>query len=220
MSATPNDMARFAKNHFREEEYFSLNVKSGILRSSSGTRMLGIPEDLILGLHAGLVEETGEASGIVLYTCGKWWGQKFWKRHGLELRKFYGVDLADVPLHFQQQIMRRVFSLYGWGLPDTNFDLCERGFVEVTVQNAAYSDIVGNLGRTADHLLAGILAAGFSDLAGRELDATEIACRSKGDATCAFLVGMKARVNIAEAWMQRGRSRADIVSAVSAGELV
>lgn len=219
MTVSPNDLGRFAKNHFREDEYFSLNVKSGILRSSSGTRMLGIPEELILGLHAGLAEETGDASAIVLYSCGKWWGQKFWKRHGLELRKFYGVDLADVPLQLQQQIMRRVFALYGWGLVETSFDLSERGFVEVTVQNAVYSDIVGNLGRTADHMLAGILAAGFSDLAGRDLDAVEIACRSKGDSTCAFLIGMKSRVNVAEAWMGRGRTRTEIVRAILDGEL-
>lgn len=220
MSSPGMDLERFAKNPYREADYFSLNVKSGIVRNPIGTRMLGLPEELIIGLHAGLQEETGEAAGVVLYTCGRWWGQRFWKRHGVELRKFYGCDLADVPLHVQAHVMRRVFALYGWGLVETSFDLSERGFVEVTLANAAYSDIVGNVGRTADHLLAGVLASGFSELAGRDLEASEVACRSKGDTTCAFVVGIKARVAVVEAWVAQGKSRADILAAISNGELV
>jgi predicted hydrocarbon binding protein len=219
MTELNGSLERFARNPFREEHYFALNVKSGIIRSPTGTRMLGLPEELFVGLHAGLREETGEAAGVVLYTCGKWWGGRFWKRHSLELRTFYGCDMGDLPLHVQAHVMRRVFSLYGWGLVDTSFELSGRGFVEVTVEHAAYSHIVGNTGRCSDHLLAGVIATGLSELAGRELECAEIGCRSKGDATCSFIVGIKSRVAVAEAWVAQGKSRGDVVAAIAAGEV-
>lgn len=211
-------LRKLAKNHYREDEYFALNVKSGIIRNPAGTRMLGIPADLFAGLHAGLEEETGSASGVVLHACGKWWGERFWKRHAAEVRKFYGTDLTDMSVHVQQKLMRRIFALLGWGLVETNFDLMEKGYLEVVVENAVYSEVVGNLGRTTDHLFAGVLSSIMSDLAGRQLDCIEIACRSKGDASCAFLVGLESRVRVADAWVKQGRTRAQILEQLTSSE--
>lgn len=215
----PDEVAPRARNFYREEDYFSLNVRNGIIRSPIGTRMVGIPEELVMGLHAGLEEETGSAAGVVLYSCGRWWGRQFIKRHGTEIRQFYGMDVGDLPLHFQQQVLRRVWALYGWGVLELDFSLRERGFLEATVDNAMYAEVVGALGRTSDHLIAGVLASIVTDLAGRELECVEIACKSKGDPRCCFLLGLSSRVDVAAAWVKQGRARAEIVDAIAAGEL-
>jgi hypothetical protein len=214
-----DDLTPRARSHYHEEDYFSLNVRNGIIRSPIGTRMLVIPEELVQGLHVALQEETGGASGVVLYACGRWWGRQFVKRHATEVRQFYQVDLGELPLHFQQQLLRRVWAMYGWGLLDMSFDLRDQGFVEVTVQNAMYSETVGNLGRPSDHLIAGVLASIVTELAGRDVECVETACKSKGDPRCHFLVGIQSRVDVVTAWLKQGRTRAQIVDSIAAGEL-
>ncbi len=214
-----DDVSPRARNHYIEEDYFSLNVRSGIIRSPIGTRMVGIPEELIAGLHAGLEEETGAAAGVVLYGCGRWWGKQFVRRHGLEIRHFYGMEAADLPLHFYSQVLRRVWAMYGWGALDMNLDLRGQGFVEFGVQSAMYSDVVGNIGRTSDYIIAGVLASIVSDLSGRELECVEITCRSKGDQRCAFLTGLGSRVDIVSQWVKQGRSRSEIVAAITSNTL-
>jgi predicted hydrocarbon binding protein len=214
-----NDVSPIARNFYVEEDYFSLNVRNGVIRSPIGTRIVGIPEELVAGLHAGLEEETGSASAVVLYTCGKWWGKQFAKRHAQEVRHFYNMDAAELPLHFYQQVLRRVWAMYGWGVLDLCYDYRDKGFITVDVHNAMYSEVVGNIGRTSDFIIAGVLAAVVSDLAGRDLECLEIACKSKGDPKCEFIVGMKGRTDVVAAWMKQGRARAEILSAIAAGEL-
>jgi predicted hydrocarbon binding protein len=215
----PDQVAPRARNHFLEEDYFSLNVRNGIVRSPTGIRMVGIPEELIAGLHAALEDETGSASPVVQYSCGRWWGRQFIRRHAIELRQMYGMELGELPLHFQQQVFRRIWALYGWGAIDVDFGLREKGFVEATVANAIYSDVVGQQNRTTDHLVAGVLGATFSELAGRDLESTEIACRSKGDPRCSFVVGLGSRIEVVSAWVKQGRSRAEVLEALARGEL-
>jgi predicted hydrocarbon binding protein len=216
----PDEVVPRARNFYREEDYFTLNVRSGVVRSPLGTRMVAIPEDLVLGLHLGLEEETGGAAGIVLYQCGKWWGRQFIKRHGTETRHFYQQDHADLPLHFFLQTLRRIWALYGWGRLDLSFELRDKGFVSVSVENAMYSDAVGNVGRTTDYVIAGVLASVVGDLSGRELECAEVSCKSKGDARCEFLVGIKSRVDIVATWVKQGRTRAEILAAIAQGQLV
>jgi predicted hydrocarbon binding protein len=109
--------------------------------------------------------------------------------------------------------------MYGWGVLDVSFALRERGFVDVDVQNAMYSDVVGNIGRTSDFIIAGVLASIVSDLGGRELEAVEVACKSRGDQRCSFIVGLKSRVDVVAQWVKQGRTRAEIHAAVANGEL-
>ncbi len=217
---TRADDVELRKNHYREDDYFSLNVRNGVIRNPLGHRIVALPGELIEGLHRGLEDETASAAPVILYRCGRWWGTQFIRRHGAELRQFYGVDGGELPLHFYLQVLRRVWALYGWGALDIDFGLQERGFLEVRVSSALFSEAVGNIKRTADHLVAGVLGSVLSDLAGQDLECVETACRSKGDTRCAFIIGIKTRVDIVGSWVKQGRSHADIVTALAAGELV
>ena len=214
-----SDLPIFAKNPYREGEYFSLNVRNGVIRSPIGTRMVAIPEDLVLGLAAGLEEECGSATKVVLYACGRSWGQRCMKRLGIETRQFYQRDQAELPLHFHTQVLRRVWALYGWGLLQFDHSTSDKGLLEAIVENAMYSDVVGNVGKTTDHIIAGVLAAILSELAGRELHAVEICCKSKGDARCHFMIGTEARTKILDSWVREGRKRREILDAIARDEL-
>jgi uncharacterized protein len=216
---TVADFASRSKNPYREEHYFTLNVRNGVLRSPLGVRMLAIPEELFQGLHAGLEDECGAAAPVVLYQCGKWWGRQFLKKQTLEVRHFFQEDLTALPIASFLHVMRKVFQLYGWGQLDVSFELRESGFLEARVENAFYSDAVGNVGRTTDDLMAGVLASVLGELAGRELECVETTCRSRGDQRCTFLIGIKPRVEIVSSWLKQGRNHAAIVEAVAKGEI-
>jgi predicted hydrocarbon binding protein len=215
---TVADLAERVKNPYREDEYFNLNVRSGILRGPTGTRLLAVPEELIEGLHKGLEDECGQAAPIVLYQCGKWWGKQFWKRQQVEVRHFFQEEMGELPFAFFLHVLRKVWALYGWGQIDFSFALKDKGFVEVRVAQAMYSDAVGNIGRTSDHIMAGVLASVVSELAGRELECVEVGCRSKGDQRCTFVLGMKARVDPIAAWVKQGVSVQDILARLASGE--
>jgi predicted hydrocarbon binding protein len=216
----PDDVSPRARNHYREDEYFSLNVRSGVVRNPLGTRVVGIPEELIAGLHAGLTEETGGAADIVLYNCGKWWGKQFSVRHNQEMRQFFGKDQGELPMHFYLQVLKRVWALHGWGSVALSFALQEQGFIEVAVEQAMYSSVVGSLSRHSDAVTAGFLASVVSDMAGRDLECVEVACKSKGDTRCEFIIGLKSRIDVAQSWVKQGRSRAEILEAIRSGSLV
>jgi uncharacterized protein len=213
------DFVTRLRNPYREEDYFTLNVRNGVVRAPTGTRILSIPEELISGLHEGLEEECGAASSIVLYQCGKWWGKQFVKHQAHEIRHFFSEEAADLPLAVYLQVLRRVWSMYGWGALDVSFELKSHGFIEICISDAMYSSVVGNVGRTSDHIFAGVLASIVSDLAGRELECVETACRSRGDKRCFFLVGIKTRTEIVATLVKQGTPHAQIVETIGRGEV-
>ena len=215
----PSEAIPGFRNRYREEEYFDLNVKNGVIRNPLGTRMMAFPEDFILGLHRGLEDETGAASSVVLYTVGKWWGARFVRRQAQEVRAFFDVEMGEMPASIFMLVMRRVWSLFGWGSLDVSFDLSEQGFVRVDIDRSIYSETVGNIGRPSEFLVAGILASIVGEMAGRELDCVQIACRSKGDRRCTFLVGMKQRTEAIQKWVEKKAGPSDILQRVEAGEL-
>jgi uncharacterized protein len=216
----PDDVTPRMRNFYTEDEYFTLNVRSGVIRNPSGHRIVGLPVELLIGLHRGIEDETGSAAGVILYSCGKWWGKQFIKRHGTEVRQFYGMDAGDMNLHFYLQVLRRVWALYGWGALDIGFGIKDKGYLEILVGSTIFSDAVGAIGRPADPLVAGVLAAVFSHASGRELECTETACRSKGDPTCAFIVGTKPRIDVIASWVKQGRSHVDVVAAIEGDQLI
>jgi len=208
-----------ARNFFRPDDYFDLNVRNGVNRTPTGTRIVTLPGELIVGLHRGLEDETGSAAPLILYEVGKWWGAQFIEKHGAEVRRFYDTEPGAMPVGFYLQVLKRVWAIYGWGALDMSFEHREKGFILAGVDSPLYSDVVGNIGRTADHLVAGILASVVGSLAGRELECTEIACKSRGDQRCLFLVGMQSRMDVVGNWVKQNRAANEILEAIGRGDL-
>jgi len=215
----PTEAVPGFRNRYREEEYFTLNVRNGVIRNPQGTRMMAFPEDFILGLHRGLEDETGAASPIILYSVGRWWGARFVRRQAQEIRAFFDVEMGEMPAALYLLVLRRVWGLYGWGKLDVSLDLSEQGFVRVDIDRSIYSEVVGNLGRPSEFLVAGILASMIGEMAGRELECVQVACTSKGDRRSTFLVGIKPRTDIVKAWVEQGVPTTEILDRVTQGEV-
>ena len=209
-----------ARNHYQEDEYFRSNIRAGVIRNPIGTRIVALPEEFLLGLHRGLVDETGEAAPVVLHAAGRWWGKQLARRHDVELRQLYGQDAGELSTTFYLQVLRRIWAMHGWGRLDLDFALESKGIIRVTLANSLFATVAGVSDKPVDHLLAGVLGSLVGHLAGRDLEAVEIACTSRGDQQCVFLVGIKARVLVLTGWVRQGRTPAQILEAIQAGELL
>lgn len=208
-----------AKNHYREDDYFTYNIGAGVIRSPSGTRVITLPDSLLRGIASALEHEAGDAAPIILHGCGKIWGKRFAEHHLLEVRQLFKTDAGQLPFGLFAQTLRRIWSLHGWGNLSMSFDLRELGFVEVFVENALYGSLVGESDRPSEHLWAGLIGAFFSTLTGKDLDATQTSCVSCGAEENVFLVGLGTRVQLIQDWVRKGRSHAEIAGSIVDGAL-
>jgi len=155
-----------------------------------------------------------------LYQCGRWWGRRMAQRMAAEVRQFYRLDAGDLHVGAYLQILRRTWSLRGWGRLDVNFDLQSQGFIEVQIDHSVYSEVVGNLGRPSEALVSGILASLVGDMAGRDLECAQTECKSNGDSRSTFLIGMSSRIEVIHAWVKQGKPHGQIVTDIRDGSLV
>ncbi len=207
-----------AQNPFRAEDYFSLDVRKGVIVNPIGSRMIAVPDQLMQGLEAGLLEETGSATPVILFSVGKWWGARYAKRHGAETKQFFGRELHEVPLAVYLQSLRRSWALMGLGRLELSFKYAEAGFVVADIQDTPYSAAIGKSDRPTDHLVAGVLAALISDISGRDLSCAEIACKSMGDASCRFVVGTTDRLAPVATWVKQRRSVNEILESLRSSQ--
>lgn len=221
MSARPGLIGElaFIDDGYAPRRYYQLDVGAGVLRSSVGARLLSVSEDMILGIHEALADETGEAAPVVLYSCGRWWGKRLIRRLLAEQKQLFGHDTLELPLGAFAVLLRRAFACLGWGQVELDFSLQEQGFVGVMVERPMYAETVGVQEQPSEALLAGVFAAMVSELAGRELEAAQLLCPSVGNSHASFLIGLKGRVAVINAWQAQGRSLEDIRSGILDGSL-
>ena len=208
-----------AKNPYNPEDYFSYNIAAGVIRAPDGARVVTVPDSLLRAIHASLEHEAGEAASVILQQCGKIWGRRFADRHLLEIRREFKSDAGQFPFGLFAQVLRAVWSMNGWGSLSMSFALQTQGFIEVTVENALYGELVGKSDRPVEHLWAGLLGAFFSVVAGQDLEATQVACVSCGAPSNVFLIGLAARAQIVSGWVRQGRSAAKITQSILEGDL-
>lgn len=67
-------------NYFVPEDFLSRDSRTRTIRLRDGQRGVYASEDFITSLHAGLDEEVGDASSLVMYKNGYEWGVSDMKR--------------------------------------------------------------------------------------------------------------------------------------------
>jgi predicted hydrocarbon binding protein len=198
---------RVPGNYFATETYVRGDVEMGILENRRGDRLLAIPETLIQGIYAGLAKETGQASRLVLFNCGRWWGKNFYTRFREEVTDYYGQALADMPMVEFLQCLQQCWITYGWGKLEFDPSYQQRGFVVVKTQNSPFANQAPP-GSTfpACYLEAGVLSAFFSQLTGKELHCVQTSCESLGADANRFLLGLLSRLKPVEVMVEQGQS--------------
>jgi hypothetical protein len=202
---------RLPGNYFASDLYVRGSLELGLLENRRGDRLLAIPEPLLKAIYAGLEKETGQASRLVLYNCGRWWGKNFYARFCEELSDYYGKPLADLSMVEFLQSWQQCWQTHGWGQIHLNTTYRESGFLVVEIRNSPFTAYAPQTQQPSGALEQGILEIFFSQLTGRELKCIQTSCDSKGDDCNRFVIGLEKRLQAAEAMVAAGQTHQSIL---------
>jgi predicted hydrocarbon binding protein len=203
---------RVPGNYFDYPSYVRGELEMGLLENRRGDRLLAVPDTLVAALYEALAKETGQASRLVLFNCGKWWGKSFYNRFTEWLTEYYGMPVAEMEMQLFGLCLQECWRTHGWGRFELDTTHQERGFLVVKTRNSPYAKPLPKMNQPSCYLEAGVLASFFSRLAGRELTAVQIACESMGADRNEFVLGLPERLKPASAGVEEGLDREAIWS--------
>lgn len=207
---------RVPGNYFATDIYVRSDLELGLLENRRGDRLLALPETLIQAIYAGLDKETGQATRLVLFNCGRWWGKNFYSRFREELTDYYGQPLADMSMAEFLQCLQQCWVTHGWGKFEFDPTYQSRGFLVIQTFNSPFATLAPKGQRPVCHLEAGILSAFFSQLTGKELHCVQTQCESLGADSNRFVLGLTKRVEPAEVMVEQQLSHEAIMDMLSA----
>uniref|UniRef100_B8HN29 4-vinyl reductase 4VR n=1 Tax=Cyanothece sp. (strain PCC 7425 / ATCC 29141) TaxID=395961 RepID=B8HN29_CYAP4 len=203
---------RLPGNYFAPDAYLQGDFESGLLENRRGARLVALPETLLQAIYAGLEKETGQASRIVLFNCGRWWGKNFYRRFVEEVSAYYDRPLAEMAMAEFLQCMKQCWKTHGWGVFELDVSHYQNGFLVVELSHSAFAAAAPKENSSpACDVEAGLLSAFFSQLTGRELHCVQTACESLGADRNYFILGLRERVEPAAAWLEEGHDHATIL---------
>jgi uncharacterized protein len=206
-------------NYFAPDAYVQGDYESGLIENRKGTRLIALPEVLLQSIYAGLEKEVGQASGIVLANCGRWWGKNFYRRFVEELSEYHGRPLAEMQMVEFIQCLKQCWKTYGWGTIELNLDFYQQGFLVVKIWNSAFAQSAPKGGKTPVCFAeAGILGAFFSQLTGRTLNAVQTTCESLGAECNHFVLGLPERLQPVTPWLEEGHDHATIMKRLASSK--
>lgn len=203
--------SRLPGNYFASDLYVRGSLELGLLENRRGDRLLAIPDPLLKAIYAGLEKETGQASKLVLYNCGRWWGKNFYARFCEELSDYYGRPLADLSMSEFLQSLQQCWQTHGWGQIHLDTTYRERGFLVVDIWHSPFTAYAPQGQKPSGALEKGIIEVFFSQLTGRDLKCVQTSCDSKGDDCNRFVLGLEKRLQAAEALVNEGQSHQAIM---------
>lgn len=189
---------RIPGNFFAPDVYVRGNLEVGLLENRQGDRLLALPETLIQAIYSGLDKETGQASRLVLFNCGKWWGKSFYTRFCEQVTGYYSLPLANMPMVEFMQALQECWMAHGWGKIELDQSHQQRGFLIVKISNSAFARLAPKQDQPVCHLEAGVLSSFFSQLTNKDLNCIQTSCESMGADCNRFLLGLPQRLEPVE----------------------
>lgn len=191
-------------NYFAPDAYVKGEFEFGLIENRSGSRLLALPHTFLEAIYAGLEHETGQGAGVVMLNCGRWWGKSFFKRFLEELADYYGKPIAQMEMVEFLQCLKQCWKTHGWGVIEFDFDMYQKGFVAVKLENSAFAAVAATGKQPKCFFEAGILSAFFSQLTGRNLHCVQTACESMGAECNYFVIALADRLASVDAWREEG----------------
>lgn len=198
-------------NYFAPSAYVQGDFELGLLETRLGSRLIALPEVLLQGIYAGLEEEIGQATGVVLYNCGRWWGKSFYRRFIQEVSEYYEMPLAQMEMAQFLSCLKQCWKTHGWGVINFNFDYYSQGFIVVNTVNSPFAEAAPQGKGFACQPEAGILTSFFSQLTGENLGCIQLSCESMGAESNYFVIGLDERVKLAKTLSEEGHDYSTIL---------
>ncbi len=212
MTSAPEKVLQLLQlDRLLDDDGFQFDLRQGVFYNPAGTRCCLLSTDLLRGVYLALVEEAGEAWTVILKNCGRIWGERLARRLDSELRSLFQTELGDLPVDRFTECMREYFAFHGWGelLIQTERTV-ERGYVEASLRDSIFLEVVDDSQAMVDWLMSGILASLFSYLSGQPLDALQTACPSQGAPVSLFLISAPERIEAALEKLGQGANHQEL----------
>jgi hypothetical protein len=149
-------LARRPLNYYSGPLYVRSELKSGVLRSRSGVRLVGISEDFLRGFVAACEHEAGPATALILRRCGSLFGRRLASRCEAELSAYLGHGLADCMMVEFDILLQDLWRGHGLGELGVDWSRGQFGFLSVKLAHSPMQDI-GPKGHVADDMFCGVL---------------------------------------------------------------
>ena len=202
---------RLPGNYFAHDLYVRGSTELGLLENRRGDRLLAIPDPLLKAIYAGLEKETGQASKLVLYNCGRWWGKNFYARFCEELHDYFNQPMAELSMAEFLQSLQQCWKTHGWGQIQLDVTYRDKGFICVEVWHSAFTAFAPPSQTPSGDLERGILEVFLSQLTGRDLHCIQTSCTTKGDDCNRFILGLEKRLEHAAPMVVQGQSHQSIM---------
>ncbi len=199
-------------NYYTHEDFLRFDAKAGTILTRNGQRVMQTSEEFIVGLQAGLEQEVGDASPVVMYKCGFAWGLADMKKFEATIAREYGRDVQQQNLQFVMETWWWPLQALGWGSWEVDFGKQEQGIVVVNLYDSVVAKTLGEIGKPVCYLYAGLFAGVFTHLSRRALAGIEIQCYAMGATYCRFVIGAEKRINAVEFWLEEGASASDVLA--------
>ena len=204
--------------HYSLKDFFSFQT-NGTISDWNESRNILVSENFIVGLIAGLEEEVGDASGVVMYNIGQQWGQEDAEFFRNWFLSEYGYDdFSQLNLMFVLEAWWWPFISQGWGNWEVDMSDQKNGFMFINIFDSAVARTLGDVGKPVCHVYAGLFSGFFSSLIGKDLGCIELQCYAMGETYCKFLLGKKDRIDAASFWHNEGATARDIQKRLHNGE--
>ena len=199
-------------NLFEPSQYYQLNVRTGVMRTSFGTKCCTLSGYALQGLYQGLKHEAGPAWHLIMRRCGESWGQRFAKRFLEEVATFYQEDLDQMNIVRFTALLEEYFAVSGWGRVRFDYARIESGLLMVDVQNEIFGDLLRNSGERTGALLEGVLKVLLSAITNKEMDCYETQSMGQGAPASRFLISSRLRLSPVQNWRDDNTPHDEIVS--------
>ncbi|MEL6581717.1 MAG: V4R domain-containing protein [Cyanobacteria bacterium J06621_12] len=205
--------------HYSLKDFFAFQNDRGTISDWNDSRNILVSENFIIGLIAGLEEEVGDASGVVMYNIGQQWGQEdalFFRNWFLQ--EYGHNDFSQLNLMYVLEAWWWPFISQGWGNWEVDMSDQKNGFMFINIFDSAVARTLGDVGKPVCHIYAGLFSGFFSNLINKDLGCIELQCYAMGETYCKFLLGKKDRIDAASFWHSEGATARDIQKKLGNGE--
>ena len=201
--------------YFRRANYLRSNFDEGIVRTKAGSRVIILPQELVQGVHQAIEYETGKAWNLVVYLCGRRWGERLLGSVRQEWRQFHHTSVDHIDFSVVQRWLREYFAFHGWGHLEVDFSREDDGLVLFSLQDSVLDRLLSNLsGGYVNEIFCGLLAAWVSWFASAELECIEVESPQHGADKALLAVGIRDRIEAARKARARGGDPSDIWNAL------
>jgi predicted hydrocarbon binding protein len=199
-------------NIYTLEDFLRFDGEKGTIFTRNAQKTFAVSEDFIIGLQAGLEQEVGDASAVIMYKCGFQWGLADMRKFETTMVREFGTDIHSANLKFMMETWWWPLQALGWGSWEIDFSKGEQGIVVVNMYDSVVAKSLGEVGKPVCYLYAGMFAGVLTHLSRRPLSGIEIQCYAMGASYCRFVIGAEKRINAVEFWMEEGASASDVLA--------